>query len=154
MLFFHREDGASWELGGVDDLAYAYLMTMGEIPDQYPMSSSLITYVQPELVMVDQDRAASTDGYGYVVTSEVATEVAASFPSATGAITPDMAEETPPWVSVLARYVDEKRGDLTNLIRADYELGADPDEQAYVKGVEKALRHLDGVVSKYVGGSS
>jgi hypothetical protein len=152
--------------GDVNNLSYAYRQVLGYLVLGNTIPSALDTYsaylkrpslfyIQPDLVMVDRDRAEEDHAYGVTLESAAAADIQAAFPSLTPVVTESGtgAGTPPPWASVLARYVDEKRSDLTPLRAAQRAGKLDPDGQAYMEGVEKALRHLDTIVTRHTGGT-
>jgi hypothetical protein len=140
--------------GEVEQLSYAYKLVLGHAPWEYPEDPSLLFYLQPDLVLVDKARAREDEEYGVSLESSVVADVEASFPSLTRAVTQAAgAANPPPWASVLARYVDEKRSDLTALMAAQQAGTLDSERQAYMEGVEQALKHLDGIVTRHTEGS-
>lgn len=151
-----------WRRDGDNDLRYAYQLVLGyadRLPEyrspfpsgapQFDLNrSSLLFYVQPDLVKV---RAPAWPSYGVTLKSPAVADIEAEFPSLTAEVTAagGDARNPPPWASVLARYVDEKRSDLTPLRAAQRAGNLDQDDRAYMEGVERALKHLDSVLTRY-----
>lgn len=137
------------------ELEYAYQLILGRKLDFYPENASLLFYLQPDLVRLDKQRAREEPNYGVTFESTAAAEVEGAFPSLTPVVTRGAgAENPPPWASVLARFVDEKRSDLKAL-KAEQSAGTlDEERRAYLEGVEQALRHLDDVVTRHTTGPS
>ena len=136
--------------GDGGELAYAYQLVLCRVTRFHPNNASLLFYLQPDLVRVDKQKAEQRADYGVALDSPAAAAVESAFPSLTPAVTgAARAENPPPWAAVLARYVDEKRSDLTAL-RVEQRAGRlDRDSQAYMEGVERALRHLDDVLTRH-----
>lgn len=155
--------------GDGNDLRYAYQMVLGyadqlvggpilygKLPGEprFDFNRSSLFYVQPDLVMVNNDDGEGREGgqgYGVALWSPAVADIEEAFPSVTPTISEVGADArtAPPWASVLARYVDEKRSDLTPLRAAQRAGNLDQDGQAYMEGVEKALKHLNGVLTRY-----
>ncbi|GAB90147.1 hypothetical protein [Gordonia rhizosphera] len=144
-VFMYDYTQPGGDLGDTRELEYAYQLVLGRRPES-SLERRLLFYLQPDLVSVDEERAEHTIDYGVALQSVAATDVESKFQS----VTPEVSEaELPPWATVMARYVDEKRSDLAALMTQQRAGTLDQEGQAYMEGVEEALKHLDDVLARH-----